>query len=339
MIFIDACFKQLTPYTPIWMMRQAGRYLQEYKDVRKKAGSFLDLCENVELAKQVTLQPIERFDLDAAIIFSDILLLPRAMGMELDFNPSPSFSHPITTGEDLSALKSNVGSNLEFVYDIVRETRKELAKDKALIGFSGSPWTIASYMIEGGSTKDFRRAKRFIYATPALMHALLSTLTKELKTYLELQIKAGADAIMIFDSWAGVLEDEVFLQFSWRYIMEICAHLKNTYEHIPIIVFPKGIRCFASLGDGFDVLGVSSDISLSYVNQLTRGKYVLQGNLEPARLYDSTSLNEGVENIVNEMKNKPHIFNLGHGILQDTPRQNVSELIKLVRNKTSRTSN
>ncbi|WP_120951600.1 uroporphyrinogen decarboxylase [Helicobacter sp. L8] len=337
MIFIDACFRRATPYTPIWMMRQAGRYLREYQEVRQKAKNFLDLCANVKLASEVTLQPIEILDVDAAILFSDILLLPYAMGLPLEFLPNvgPKFTHTITSLEDIQALKPQAHQQLDYVYEIVSSVRAQLDKSKALIGFSGAPWTLATYMIEGQGSKTYQHSKRLLYSQPEMLHALLDKLTTELIAYLSKQAEAGANALMIFDSWAGALELEAYLTFGWGYIQKITHALKAKHPNIPLIVFPKGVGAYlAHLGGEFEVFGCDWGTPLAMAKDILGDRYVLQGNLEPARLYSQVAMSEGVERIFETMgKKEGFIFNLGHGMIADLPRAHALELVSLVRQK------
>ncbi|WP_395148827.1 uroporphyrinogen decarboxylase [uncultured Helicobacter sp.] len=340
MIFIDACFRKPTPYTPIWLMRQAGRYLTEYKATRAQAGSFLDLCKNVELATEVTLQPVEILDVDAAILFSDILVVPLEMGLGLEFvaGEGPKFKQTIATQNDVDSLKSGAFKNLEYVYDTLSMLRQKLPKDKALIGFCGSPWTLATYMIEGEGSKTYAKSKKMLYSNPTLLHSLLSKINDELKGYLARQIESGANAVQIFDSWAGALECSAYFEFSWRYMQDIAQFLKNKYPHIPVMLFPKGIAGFLDHIDGvFDVFGVDWSTPMELAKQKLGHKYVLQGNLEPARLYNRDSMIGGIEAILRVMgKESGHIFNLGHGMLLDLPRQNAIDLIQIVRDRTKR---
>ena len=339
MIFIDACFRKPTPYTPIWLMRQAGRYLSEYKATRAKAGSFLDLCKNVELATEVTLQPIEILDVDAAILFSDILVLPMEMGLELEFlaGEGPHFKRTIESLHDVQSL-TNGADKLGYVYESVSSIRARLPKDKALIGFCGSPWTLATYMIEGQGSKTYAKSKAMLYKQPQILKALLERLSDELKIYLERQIQAGANAVQIFDSWAGALEREAYVEFSWAYMKDIAAYIKDKYPHIPVMLFPKGIGTYLDKLDGeFDVFGVDWGTPMNLAKEKLGAKYVLQGNLEPARLYNVESMRQGVKDILAVMGKKPgHIFNLGHGMLPDLPRENAIELVKIVRELSQR---
>ena len=338
MIFIDCALGKATPYTPIWMMRQAGRYLSEYRETRAKAGSFLDLCKNVELATEVTLQPVDILDVDAAILFSDILVVPLEMGLPLDFlaGEGPKFGKTIRSQEDLKLLQSGSYQKLGYVYDAVSSIRSKLAKDKALIGFCGSPWTLATYMIEGEGSKTYAHSKKMLYSNPKLLHSLLEMITQDLIGYLKSQIRAGANAVMVFDSWASALELNAYLSFSWEYMKKIAKEIKSEYPHIPVMLFPKGVGAYLEYLDGdFDVFGVDWGTPMSLAKEKMGGKYVLQGNLEPARLYNREAMIEGVDEILSVMnEGRGHIFNLGHGMIPDLPRENAIELVKLVREKT-----
>ncbi|ELW2327917.1 uroporphyrinogen decarboxylase [Campylobacter jejuni] len=340
MIFIDACFKKPTPYTPIWMMRQAGRYLPEYMEVRKQAGDFLSLCKDYKKASEVSLQPIDILDVDAAIIFSDILVVPLEMGMNLRFEKGegPVFDNPISTLENLEKLDDqNAHKKLNYVYDALKLTREKLSQNKALIGFCGSPWTIATYMIEGSGSKNYAKCKKMLYQNPELLHKILNKLTQVLKLYLEEQIKAGANAIQIFDSWASALEYDKFFKFSFNYMLEISNFIKSKYPNIPVILFSKGISGYLDRIDGnFDVFGVDWSTPLDLARDKLSHKYTLQGNMEPCRLYDKNAIKEGVGKILKTMQNKAHIFNLGHGILPDIPVENAKYFIKLVQESSAK---
>ncbi|HEF6636058.1 TPA: uroporphyrinogen decarboxylase [Campylobacter jejuni] len=340
MIFIDACFKKPTPYTPIWMMRQAGRYLPEYMEARKQAGDFLSLCKDYKKASEVSLQPIDTLDVDAAIIFSDILVVLLEMGMNLRFEKGegPVFDNPISTLEDLEKLDDqNAHKKLNYVYDALKLTREKLSQNKALIGFCGSPWTIATYMIEGSGSKNYAKCKKMLYQNPELLHKILNKLTQVLKLYLEEQIKAGANAIQIFDSWASALEYDKFFKFSFNYMLEISNFIKSKYPNIPVILFPKGISGYLDRIDGnFDVFGVDWSTPLDLARDKLSHKYTLQGNMEPCRLYDKNAIKEGVGKILKTMQNKAHIFNLGHGILPDIPVENAKYFIKLVQESSAK---
>lgn len=340
MIFIDACFKKQTPYTPVWMMRQAGRYLKEYMQVRASAGDFLSLCKDYKKASEVSLQPVEILGVDAAIIFSDILVVPLEMGMPLRFEKGegPIFDKPICDLNDLNKLdEEKAVKNLHYVYDALKLTRDKLPLDKALIGFCGSAWTIATYMIEGGGSKTYAKSKKILYQNPEFLHRILGKLTQVLKLYLEEQIKAGANAVQIFDSWASALECDKFFEFSFAYSLELCTYIKEKYPHIPVILFPKGVSGFLDKINGnFDVFGVDWSTPLDLARDKLSHKFTLQGNMEPCRLYDKKAIKEGVKQILELMRDKAHIFNLGHGILPDIPVENAKYFIKLVQESSKR---
>jgi uroporphyrinogen decarboxylase len=336
-IFVDACLGKETPYTPVWMMRQAGRYLPEYMAVREKAGNFLNLCHNPEMAKEVTLQPLDIVGVDAAILFSDILVIPNEMGMELEFikGKGPIFHKPIKGQEDLEALIGGreASNRLTYVYDTIKLLREELDRrgdGKALIGFTGAPWTLATYMIEGQGTKTYNISKKMMYQNPELLKAILSKVTEVVKYYLEEQIKSGVDVVQIFDSWASAIEPSKYNEFSWSYIIEIVDYLKSKYPDTPIIVFPKGISAFIERGlvyGNFDVFGVDWGTPMALAKEKLGSKYVLQGNMEPCRLYSKEATTECVESLADTMREGRHIFNLGHGILPDVPVENAIHFV------------
>ncbi len=335
-IFIDACFGKDTPYTPVWMMRQAGRYLPEYREVRKKAGDFLSLCHNPKLAAEVTLQPVDIVGVDAAILFSDILVIPNEMGMELSFvkGEGPKFAKPIRSQEDLDTLLKgeDVANRLSYVYETIKIVKDKLPEDKALIGFTGAPWTLATYMIEGEGSKTYNNSKKMLYTNPTLLHNILNELTQIIKLYLEKQIEAGADAVQIFDSWASAIEPAKYNEFSWKYMVEIAEYIKDKYPHIPVIIFPKGIAAFIERGlvyGNFDVFGVDWGTPMALAKEKLGKDYVLQGNMEPHRLYSKDTIKECVTALADIMKDGRHIFNLGHGILPDVPVENAKYFVKL----------
>jgi uroporphyrinogen decarboxylase len=335
-IFVDACLGKETPYTPVWMMRQAGRYLPEYMAVREKAGDFLSLCHNPKLAAEVTIQPLDIVGVDAAILFSDILVIPNEMGMDLRFakGEGPIFDEPIKSQEDLDKLRDGkeAANRLTYVYDTIKLLKEQLPEDKALIGFTGAPWTLATYMIEGRGTKTYNISKKMLYSNPELLHNILSKVTDAVKYYLEGQIKAGADVVQIFDSWAAAIEPSKYDEFSWKYIIKIVDYIKSKYPHIPIIVFPKGVTAFIEQGlvyGDFDVFGVDWGTPMALAKEKLGQKYVLQGNMEPCRLYSKEATKESVEKIAEIMKDGRHIFNLGHGILPDVPVENAKYFVKL----------
>ena len=341
MIFVDACFGKKTPHTPVWMMRQAGRYLPEYMAVREKAGDFLSLCKDPQKACEVTLQPVDILGVDAAILFSDILVVPLEMGMDLKFvkGEGPIFSHPIKTEEDLDKLSiEEAAEKLDYVYQAIKLIRGKLASDKALIGFCGSPWTLATYMVEGQGTKTYAVVKKLLYTNPKFMHKILAKVTEVLKLYMENQISSGINAAMIFDSWASALEEKAFFEFSWEYMKELSSFIKDRYPDIPVIMFPKGISGYLDKIDGnFDVFGVDWSTPMELAYKKLGDKYILQGNMEPTRLYSKDAIREGVKHINSVMKNNNrHIFNLGHGILPDIPVENAKYFIKLVQESTKR---
>jgi uroporphyrinogen decarboxylase len=341
MIFVDACKGKPTPHTPVWMMRQAGRYLPEYMAVRAEAGDFLSLCRDPQKACEVTLQPVDILGVDAAILFSDILVVPMEMGMELKFvkGEGPLFPKPIENMQDLEALSvEEAAAKLEYVYETIRLIRGKLAADKALIGFCGAPWTLATYMVEGQGTKTYAKVKKLIYSNPEFMHALLRKVTEVLKLYMAKQIESGINVAMIFDSWAAALEEDAYFEFSWNYMKEISSFLKTNYPDIPVIMFPKGISGYLHRIDGdFDVFGVDWSTPLELAKEILGDKYVLQGNMEPTRLYSKEAIKEGVQKIANIMQNNNrHIFNLGHGILPDIPVANAKYFINLVQETTKR---
>ncbi len=333
-IFVDACFGKDTPYTPVWMMRQAGRYLPEYMAVREKAGDFLSLCHNPELACEVTLQPVDILGVDAAILFSDILVVPDEMGMDLSFvkGEGPVFSDPIRSKEDLDRLigGEEAANKLTYVYDTIKLIKERLAEDKALIGFTGAPWTLATYMIEGQGTKTYSICKKMMYSEPELLHAILRKVTDVVKLYMQKQIESGVDVVQIFDSWASAIEPSKYDEFSWKYMVEIAEFLKEMYPHIPVILFPKGIAAFVERGlvyGNFDVFGVDWGTPMALAKEKLGEKYVLQGNMEPCRLYNKQATTECVEALQEIMGSKRHIFNLGHGILPDVPVENAKHFI------------
>lgn len=335
MIFIDACLKKPTPHTPVWIMRQAGRYLPEYRALRAAAGDFLALCRDYKRASKVSLQPVEILGVDAAIIFSDILVVPLEMGLPLRFErgEGPVFERVLENERDLDALDaSGALERLGYVYDALALTRDKLPKDKALIGFCGSPWTLATYMIEGRGSKTYAKSKKLLYERPEFLHQILQKLTEVLKGYLEEQIKSGADAVQIFDSWAAALEAEAFFEFSFAYMREISAHIKAKYPHIPVILFPKGVSGYLDgIGGEFDVFGVDWSTPLALARDKLSARFVLQGNMEPCRLYDKKAIERGVREILEVMRGRGHIFNLGHGILPDIPVENAKFFVSLVR--------
>jgi len=334
-IFVNACFGKETPYTPVWMMRQAGRYLPEYMAVRAEAGNFLNLCHDPKKACEVTLQPLDIVGVDAAILFSDILVIPDEMGMDLEFIKGfgPKFNDPLESQKDLDRLiGGEVAANkLTYVYETIKLIRKELDSrddNKALIGFTGAPWTLATYMIEGQGTKTYNICKKMMYSNPELLHNILKEVTEVVKLYMEKQIQSGIDVVQIFDSWAAAIEPDMYDEFSWSYMVEIAEYLKEKYPHIPVIMFPKGVPAFYDKVYGnFDVFGVDWGTPMALAKEKLGERYVLQGNMEPCRLYSKEATTKSVEAIQKTMGGKRHIFNLGHGILPDVPVENAIHFV------------
>lgn len=334
-IFVDACLGKETPYTPVWMMRQAGRYLPEYMKVRAEAGDFLSLCHDPKKAAEVTIQPLDIVGVDAAILFSDILVIPDEMGMDLSFvkGEGPKFSDPLESQADLDRLigGKEAASKLTYVYDTIKLLRKQLDErgdEIALIGFTGAPWTLATYMIEGQGTKTYNICKKMMYSNPELLHNILHEVTQVVKYYMEKQIESGIDVVQIFDSWAAAIEIDMYDEFSWKYMVEIADYLKSKHPEVPIIMFPKGIPAFYDKVYGnFDVFGVDWATPMALAKEKLGSKYVLQGNMEPCRLYSQEMTTKSVENIHKVMGGKRHIFNLGHGILPDVPVENAKHFV------------
>lgn len=337
--FIKALLKQPTDYTPIWMMRQAGRYLPEYRQIREQAGSFMALCTNPELACEVTLQPLRRFDFDAAILFSDILTVPDAMGLGLYFTEGegPRFKTPIRTAADIEKLPiPDPEVELRYVTDAVRLIRKNLAGSVPLIGFSGSPWTLATYMIEGGSSKNFAKIKGLMFNQPALMHSLLDKIAQAVAAYLNAQIAAGAQAVMLFDTWGGVLSSNDYQEFSLRYAQQVRELLKTdgAEGRIPSILFTKGGGLWLNemANSGYDALGLDWQTDIGFARAIVGESVALQGNLDPMTLYATPEIiTERVQTILQKYgQGSGHVFNLGHGILPDINPENVKAMVDAV---------
>lgn len=336
---LRALLRQPVDRTPVWIMRQAGRYLPEYLKTRAEAGSFMNLCQTPELACEVTLQPLRRFNLDAAIIFSDILTIPDVMGLKLYFvaGEGPKFEHPLRTAEDIRKLPSpDVSESLGYVMDAIALTRRELGGKVPLIGFSGSPWTLATYMIEGGSSKTFSKAKKLIYQDPGLAHELLDKLAVTVTDYLNAQIESGAQAVQIFDTWGGALSARAYEEFSLRYMTQIVSGLKRENEgrRVPVILFSKGCSTqLEALADtGCDALGVDWTITLSEARKRVGDRVALQGNLDPSILLaDKKVIRREVNETLNSFgQGNGHVFNLGHGITPEVDPENLSALISAV---------
>lgn len=350
--FLRACRRQASAYTPLWLMRQAGRYLPEYKATRARAGSFMGLAMNVDYATEVTLQPLDRFALDAAILFSDILTVPDAMGLGLSFaeGEGPRFASVVRDESAVAALAVPDMQRLRYVFDAVTSIRRALRGRVPLIGFSGSPWTLACYMVEGRGSSDYRHVKTLMYARPDLMHRVLAVNADSVAAYLNAQIDAGAQAVMIFDSWGGVLADGAFQQFSLAYTARVLAQLKRSGADgcdVPRIVFTKGgglwLQDMARLD--CEVLGLDWTVNLAAAREIVSGDVgcpgkALQGNLDPNVLFASPEVVAAQARAVLDSFGTPHtdrastgpthIFNLGHGISQHTPPEHVAALVETV---------
>ena len=337
--FLRALLKQPVDYTPVWMMRQAGRYLPEYKATRAKAGSFMDLCMNPELACEVTIQPLDRYPLDAAILFSDILTIPDAMGLQLRFaeGEGPIFDKPVRTEADVDALfVPDPEGELKYVMDAVRTIRRELDGRVPLIGFSGSPWTLATYMVEGGSSKDFGKVKGMMFDRPDLMHKLLDTTAQSVISYLNAQIAAGAQAVQIFDTWGGSLTPRDYQEFSLRYMKQIVDGLNRESEgrKVPVILFTKGGGQWleAMAETGADALGLDWTTDIGDARRRVGDKVALQGNMDPSILYASPErIRTEVGSILESYgSGSGHVFNLGHGIHQHVDPEHAGAFVEAV---------
>ena len=334
--FLRALLREPVEYTPLWLMRQAGRYLPEYCETRKRAGSFLNLCKNPSLACEVTMQPLARYALDAAILFSDILTVPDAMGLGLYFaeGEGPKFERPLREEwaiRDLEAPDPYV--HLRYVMDAVGEIRRALDNAVPLIGFSGSPFTLACYMVEGGGSDDFRTVKSMLYARPDLMQRILEVNAQAVAAYLNAQIEAGAQAVMIFDTWGGALADGAYQRFSLAYIAQVVAQLKREHdgERVPVITFTKGGGLWLDeiANTGVDAVGLDWTVNLGRARERVGDRVALQGNLDPTVLFASpAAIREQARAVLDSFGAHPgHVFNLGHGISQFTPPENVAELV------------
>ncbi len=338
-LLIRALLRQPVPRTPVWIMRQAGRYLPEYREVREKAGDFMSLCRNPELACEVTLQPLRRYKLDAAILFSDILTIPDAMGLGLHFDSGegPRFERPVRTASDIKKLpRPDVADELGYVLDAVSTIRGELDGQVPLIGFAGSPWTVGTYMVEGGASRDFATIKGLAKEDPALLDELLAKLASTSADYLNAQIEAGAQAIMIFDTWGAALERDDYRRFSLAPMQQIVDKLtREKYgQQIPIILFTKGAGEMLAdmLSTGCDALGVDWKTDLATARDYVRDEVALQGNLDPATLRESgDAIRQGVADTLASYGTGPgHVFNLGHGITPDIDPDNLGVLVDAV---------
>jgi uroporphyrinogen decarboxylase len=338
-LFLRALQRLPVSRTPVWIMRQAGRYLPEYREVRAQAGDFMNLCRNPELACEVTLQPLRRFKLDAAIVFSDILTVPDAMGLGLYFETGegPRFHRPVRTSTDIRKLHvPDVASELGYVFEAIARIRKELAGSVPLIGFAGSPWTVATYMVEGRSSRELAIIRGLAADDPAALTLLLDTIATTTIEYLNAQIDSGAQAIMIFDTWGAALEGDDYRRFSLASMQTIVDGLVREKDgrHIPVILFTKGAgpRLADMVDTGCDALGVDWTTDLSAAREYVEDKVALQGNLDPATLRESPAvIREGVARVLASYGNGPgHVFNLGHGITPDIDPENLGVLVDAV---------
>jgi len=336
---LRALMRQPVDSTPIWVMRQAGRYLPEYRATRARAGSFMDLCQNPELACEVTLQPLARFDLDAAILFSDILTIPDAMGLGLSFaeGEGPQFARPVRRAAEVDSLGIiDPEQELRYVTDAVRVIRRELNGRVPLIGFSGSPWTLATYMVEGGSSKNFAHIKGLLFDQPQLLHRLLDVTAHSVTAYLNAQVAAGAQALMIFDTWGGILTPPHYREFSLSYMTAIIDGLTRQAEErsVPVVLFTKGGGAWleAIVNAGADAVGLDWTINIGEARRRIGDRAALQGNLDPCALYASQDrIRAEVATILNDFgSGTGHVFNLGHGIHPDIDPDNVKALVDAV---------
>ena len=332
-LLLKALACQPTPYTPIWLMRQAGRYLPEYNATRAKAGSFLKLAKTPALAAEVTLQPLERFPLDAAIVFSDILTIPDAMGLGLAFaeGEGPRFEYPVQTEQQIVDLRAPDLAKLQYVFDAVRESKRALAGRVPLIGFSGSPFTLACYMVEGSGSDDWRTLKTLLHSRPELLHRILEVNATAVAAYLNAQIDAGADAVMLFDTWGGILSHDDYEVFSLAYSRRIFVSLKKA----PSILFTKGGAPWlaAMMRSGCSAVGLDWTADARAARRLAAGRVALQGNLDPAALFaPQERVREAARKVIDSFGAQPgHVFNLGHGLQPKTPVESVAALVDEVR--------
>ena len=333
--FLRALRREPTEYTPVWLMRQAGRYLPEYRATRAQAGSFMQLAQNPELATEVTVQPIDRYNLDAAILFSDILTVPDAMGLGLRFvqNEGPKFDRPLRDEVDVQRLEVPDMAKLQYVFDAVTQIRKTLNGRVPLIGFAGRPYTIACYMVEGGSSSDFRTIKTMMYSRPDLLHHILSVNAHATASYLNAQIAAGAQAVMLFDTWGGSLSHQCYQEFSLSYMRQVVAQLNREVngEKIPVIVFTKGggqwLEAMSEIGA--DALGLDWTTNLAQAKARVGDRVALQGNIDPSVLFGSEAvIRQTVRQVLDEYgADVGHVFNLGHGISQFATPESVGILV------------
>ncbi len=332
-LFLRALKGESVSRPPVWMMRQAGRYLPEFMEIKNKY-DFFTRCRTPELASEITIQPIRRFGMDAAILFSDILVIPQAMNLEVQMKPDfgPYVPHPVRNQQDVeNIIVPDVNIELNYVFEAIKATREKLNNEVPLIGFAGSPWTLLCYMVQGQGSKTFDKAKEFCFTNPSAAHALLQKLTDTTIEYLKAKITAGVDVVQIFDSWGGLLSPSDYKEFSWSYIQQIIDAVK---KHAPVIIFGKG--CWFALGEmsksGASALGVDWTCSARNARYLSGGNITLQGNLDPSRLLSSPSqIRKMVDQMINDFGKDKYIVNLGHGILPNIPLDNVKAFIDAVK--------
>lgn len=337
-LFLDALMGKPVQQTPIWIMRQAGRYLPEYRQVRSKFDDFMAMCRNAEACCEVALQPLDRYNLDASIVFSDILTIPEAMGMELKFinDKGPMFSKALSIQSDIEKLDTkNAIEKLQYVINAVSTIKKEIKDRVPLIGFSGSPWTLAAYMVEGQGSKQFTKLRKMLYSAPTLLHQLLTKLSQVIIDYLDQQVEAGSDALMIFDTWGGILAEANYAPFSLNYMQHITQELKKRHPTIPVTLFTKGGGLWLEqlVQKSCDGIGIDWSIDILRARNIVKNKFVLQGNLDPAALYGThASISKQVQYIVTSQASySKFVFNLGHGIYPDIKPEKVKVMVDAVR--------
>ncbi|WP_440616589.1 uroporphyrinogen decarboxylase [Cysteiniphilum sp. 6C5] len=337
-LFLDALQGKPVTQTPMWIMRQAGRYLPEYRKTRSQFSDFMQMCRHAEACCEVALQPLDRYDLDASIVFSDILTIPEAMGMDLKFvsGKGPIFSSPLTTLADVERLDTQGAiDKLHYVFNAVSTTKQAIKDRVPLIGFSGSPWTLAAYMVEGQGSKQFTQLRKMLYSAPEVLNKLLSDLSVVIIDYLDEQIKAGADAVMIFDTWGGMLAQGNYAAFSLNYMQRITAELKKRHPHVPVTLFTKdgGLWLDQLIKTDCDGIGIDWSIDVARARQVVGNEFALQGNLDPAALYGSDqSIIDSVRSIVtSQAPYSRFVFNLGHGVYPDISPDKVKIMVDAVR--------
>lgn len=335
--FLQVLSGEVRETPPVWFMRQAGRYLPEYRDVRAKAGSFLDLCFSPDLASEVTLQPIRRFDFDAAILFADILLIPMALGQHLSFveGEGPRLDPPVGPADIDRFRERDISQTLAPVYETVRKTRAALAPDKALIGFAGAPWTVGVYMLAGGPSRDPVALRAIAYENPAFIDALIEILVDKTVEYLVAQVAAGADALQIFDTWAGGLPEDLLRRFSLEPMTEIARRVKAICPGTPVMVFPRGVGAMVAeyaASDVYDAVSIDASTSWDWARKTLSPHAVVQGGLDPLlTVAGGETMEKAARALISTFEGTPYIFNLGHGLTPQTPPENVARLVEIAR--------